>query len=163
MPSVCSRTFREATVCRQSVLGRSEKQMYAVSLFSGVPRSKCMPSVCSRTFREATVCRQSVLGRSEKPLYAVSRFSGVPRSRCSPTPGCRTPRSRLDEGSGSMSSSEGLNTLLGAVSRLRRVRSKAPALQRSGFCKAAVETGHAPSLLLRRRLEPSPSRTEYNS
>jgi hypothetical protein len=54
-------------------------------------------------------------------------------------------------------------TLLGAVSRLRRVKSKAPALQRSRFCKAAVETGRAPSLLLRRRLKPSPSRTGYNS
>jgi uncharacterized protein (DUF924 family) len=42
--------------------------------------------------------------------------------------------------------------LLGAGSSLRRVRSKAPALQRSRFCKA-VETGHALSLLLRRRLE----------
>jgi hypothetical protein len=45
--------------------------------------------------------------------------------------------------------------LLGAVSRLRRVKSKAPALQRSGFCKAAVETWRAASLLLRRRLEPN--------
>jgi hypothetical protein len=33
----------------------------------------------------------------------------------------------------------------------------APALQRSGFCKAAVETGRAPSPLLRRRPKPSPS------
>jgi hypothetical protein len=48
-------------------------------------------------------------------------------------------------------------SLLGAVSRLRRVRSKAPALQRSRFCKAAVETWRAASLLLRRRLETAPS------
>jgi hypothetical protein len=51
---------------------------------------------------------------------------------------------------------------LGAVSRLRRVKSKAPALQRSGFCKAAVETGRAPSLHVP-GLEPNVIKLRINS
>ncbi|MDR1223921.1 MAG: hypothetical protein LBL07_13745, partial [Tannerella sp.] len=64
LPSVGSRTLREAAVCCQSVPGSSGKPLSAVSPFPEVPGSHCLLSVRSRKFREATVCCQSVPGSS---------------------------------------------------------------------------------------------------
>ncbi|MDR1224656.1 MAG: hypothetical protein LBL07_17530 [Tannerella sp.] len=95
-----SGALREATVCRQSVPGRSGKPLSAVSPFPDAPGSRCLLSVRSRTLREATVCCQSVPGRSGKPLSAVSLFPEVPGSHCLLSVGRRTLRKAVQFAAG---------------------------------------------------------------